>query len=162
MNILVSACLLGFDVRYDGTNNAHLIPKEKIERLKKMVGIIPICPECFGGLECPRIPCEIKDKKVVDQEGNDKTDFFVRGAMQALKAAKMFNCPYALFKEKSPSCGFGKIYDGSFSHSLKDGSGITAALLAENGLKIFGESQIDFLIEKIRLAKSPNQLSFDF
>ena len=162
MNILLSACLLGFNVKYDGTSNGHLLDSQKFERLKKMVNIIPFCPEAFGGLECPRTPCEIQNGRVISETGEDKTKEYQKGAEEALKAAKMFNCQYALLKENSPSCGHSKIYDGSFSHTKISGSGITAALLEQNGIKIFGETELDDLIEAVRLAKAPLQLSLGF
>ena len=112
MNILVSACLLGFDVKYDGGNNGSILPEETFERLKKIANIIPVCAECMGGLSCPRSPCEISGEKVIDSQGNDRTLQFKKGAQQVLKAAKMFGCSFALLKERSPSCGSGKIYDG--------------------------------------------------
>lgn len=153
---------MGFNIKYDGTNNENLIHSQKLDKLKKMVNLIPICPESFGGLECPRPPCEINGDSVVTQTGKDCTKEFKKGAQEALKAAKIFNCHFALLKEKSPSCGFGQIYDGSFSHTVIKGSGLTAQMLAENGLKIYGETQIDELLEALRLAKAPNQLSFEF
>ncbi len=162
MNILVSACLLGFDVKYDGTNNAHVLDSQKFERLKKMVNIIPFCPEIFGGLSTPRTPCEIKNDKVINRDGQDKTQEFKAGSNQALKAAQLFNCSYALLKENSPSCGSNTIYDGTFSHTKKTGSGITARLFLENNIKVFNENQLDELIEAVRLAKAPMQLSFNF
>ena len=162
MNILVSACLLGFDVKYDGGNNGAILPEETFERLKKIANIIPGCAECMGGLSCPRSPCEISGEKVIDSQGNDRTLQFKKGAQQVLKAAKMFGCSFALLKERSPSCGSGKIYDGSFSHKIIDGNGITTDLLLKNGIKVFGETQIEELFESLRLAKAPLQLSFAF
>ena len=76
MKILVSACLLGFDVKYDGGNNGGLLPPETLEHLKKSAVLIPVCPESFGGLSCPRSPCEISDGRVLNSDGEDKTDFF--------------------------------------------------------------------------------------
>lgn len=162
MNILVSACLLGFDIKYNGTNNAHCLDSSKFERLKKMANIIPFCPEIYGGLTTPRSPCEISGEQVLSKDNEDKTAPYKKGAAQALIAAKMFNCKYALLKENSPSCGSDQIYDGTFSHTLIKGSGITASLFLENGIKIFGESRLDDLIEAVRLAKAPQQLSFEF
>lgn len=162
MNILVSACLLGFDVKYSSKNNSHLIDPQKLERIQKMANIIPFCPEIYGGLETPRPSCEIKEDKVLTKDGQDRTEAYKKGAGQALMAARLFKCTHALLKEKSPSCGTGIIYDGSFTHTEKEGDGVTAALLRENNIKLYGESQIDELIEAIRLAKAPQQLSFEF
>ena len=83
MKILVSACLLGFDVKYDGSNNGGLLPPETLELLKKTADIIPVCPECFGGLSCPRSPCEISGRKVFDSEGVDKTEQFKKELKEA-------------------------------------------------------------------------------
>lgn len=162
MNILVSACLLGFNVKYDGTNNSHLLENSKLDRLKKMVNIIPFCPEASGGLPCPRTPCEIQNGRVISETGEDKTKEYQKGAEEALKAAKMFNCPFALLKESSPSCGHGTIYDGTFSHRKTEGNGITASLLKTNNIRIYGETEIDDLLEAVRLAKAPMQLSLGF
>lgn len=150
MKILVSACLLGFDVKYDGGNNGGLLPPETLEHLKKSAVLIPVCPESFGGLSCPRSPCEISGGRVLNSDGEDKTDFFKKGALQTLKAAKMFDCSLALLKEKSPSCGAKKIYDGTFTHTLTEGNGITADLLQKNGIKIFGESQVEELLSALQ------------
>ena len=153
MNILVSACLLGFDVKYDGTNNSRSLDERKLKLLMQNAHIIPVCPESLGGLCCPRSPCERVKNRVMNKNGEDKTAQFEKGAQQVLKAAEMFGCRYALLKENSPSCGYGRIYDGTFSHTTKEGSGVTAELLAENGIKIFGESGIDALLEEIKTVR---------
>lgn len=142
MNVLISACLLGINCRYDGGEN--LI--KEIEKLKERYNLIPVCPEIFGGLSTPREPAEIIDGKVINRRGEDVTENFVKGAKETLYLAKLFNCKYAILKERSPSCGYGKIYDGTFSGKLVDGNGITAELLAKNGIEIIGESQIDKLL----------------
>lgn len=136
--ILVSACLLGNSCKYDGSDN----DSEDVKTLDKNYKIIPVCPECMGKLEIPREPSEIRDGRVYSKSGNDVTDSFLRGARGALELARRFNCKKAVLKEKSPSCGFGKVYDGTFSHTLTDGHGIAAGLLYENGVKIFGESAV--------------------
>lgn len=142
MNILVSACLLGMGCRYDG--------KEKMcEEMTALLGehhLIPVCPEIYGGLPTPRGRAERKGDRVVTQEGQDVTAEFEKGARDLLKLAKLFHCELAILKEKSPSCGFGKIYDGTFSGTLTDGDGIFAELLAQNGIRVIGESQIPFII----------------
>lgn len=130
---LISSCLIGLNTKYDGTNNLR---SELIEKLKKEYILIPVCPEQLGGLPTPRNPCEIKNGKVIDIEEKDLTDNFYRGAMEVLKIARFFGIDVAFLKSKSPSCGFGKIYDGSFSKRLVEGAGITARILAENGIKI--------------------------
>ena len=136
--ILVSACLLGNSCKYDGEDNDNKDVKALCENYK----IIPVCPECMGKLEIPREPSEIRDGRVYSRSGKDVTDNFVRGAQRALELARRFGCRTAVLKEKSPSCGFGKVYDGTFSHTLADGHGIAAKLLYDNGIKIFGESAV--------------------
>ena len=104
--------------------------------------LIPVCPEILGGLPTPRPPCEISDGRVVTQSGENKTVEYERGADEVLRLAKLFNCRLAILKENSPSCGSGKIYDGTFSHALTDGDGITASLLKANGIRVVGESEL--------------------
>lgn len=143
MNILISGCLLGLKCRYDG--------KEKklhnIEKLINKYNLIPICPEQLGGLTTPRTPAEILNNKVITQDNKDVTDNYKLGAEEALKLAKLFNCKKAILKENSPSCGCGKIYDGSFSHNLIIGNGVTSELFLKNGIEIIGESQIEKLLK---------------
>lgn len=135
-NILVSACLLGVSCRYDQQSK----PNVRIIALKDRYNLIPVCPEIMGGLTTPRMPSEIVDNKVIMEDGTDVTKQYIKGAEESLKLAKIFGCSKAILKEKSPSCGFGKIYDGSFSKRLKDGNGVTAEMLSDNGIEIFGES----------------------
>ena len=139
--VLVSACLLGINSRYDGSEQAD----ENLLQVKDSYCFIPVCPEQLGGLETPRPPCEITEGKVLNKEGRDVTLEFKKGAEETLKIAKMFGCEYAILKERSPSCGCGKIYDGTFSGKLIEGNGITADLLVKNGIKVIGESKITCL-----------------
>ena len=140
-SILISACLLGVACRYDGLSKP--LDKEIIGKLREQYHLIPVCPEVMGGLPTPRIPAEISsDGKVFRQDGLDVTENYIRGAKEALRLAEIFQCDTALMKEKSPSCGAGKIYDGSFSKTLTDGNGIAAELLQKNGIRIIGESKI--------------------
>lgn len=141
--ILVSACLLGECCKYNGGDNKN----DGVIGLAKYFELVPICPECFGGMPIPREPSEIKNGRVYSESGADVTDYFVSGAEQSLYIARESNCPAAVLKERSPSCGFGRIYDGSFSGTLCDGSGITADLLNNNGIQVFGESRVQKLIE---------------
>lgn len=136
--ILVSACLLGENCKYSGGNNKN----DEVIALGDSFELIPVCPECFGGLTIPRLPSEIKGGRAYAKDGEDVTDAFVSGAEQTLYIAKETNAPCAVLKENSPSCGFGKIYDGTFSGNKIDGNGITAQLLFDNEIQIFGESQI--------------------
>ena len=141
--IIVSACLLGENCKYSGGNNKN----ESVIELEKYFDLIPICPECFGGLPIPREPAEIKDGRVVLKSGEDVTEQFKDGAEQTLYIAREKNCVAAVLKENSPSCGFGRIYDGSFSGKLIEGSGITAQLLCSEGIRVFGESLVKKLVE---------------
>lgn len=136
MNILVSSCLTGLDCKYNGGNNFS----KKISALMDKHVIIPVCPEVLGGLPTPRPPAEIKGGYVINKEGVDVTQNFKAGAKKALEAAKKYNCTVAVLKSNSPSCGFGRIYDGTFSGTLIDGNGITAALLKENGIRVLTEN----------------------
>ena len=140
--IIVSACLLGENCKYNGGNNKC----DDVIALAEKFEIIPVCPECFGGLPIPRVPSEIKDGRVYSKTGEDLTEAFLSGAEQTLYIAKEANAPCAMLKENSPSCGFGKIYDGTFSGNKIDGNGITAQLLYDNEIQVFGESQVKRLI----------------
>ena len=143
MKILVSACLLGENCKYNGGNNYN----EDVAKLAEGHKLIPICPECFGGLPIPRVPSEIKGGRVYSKNGEDLTDEFNDGAEKALYVAEESGCQLAILKERSPSCGFGEIYDGSFSGKTVRGNGITAQLLYDNGIKIMGESKVNEINE---------------
>lgn len=134
--IIVSACLLGTNCKYNGGNNLN---NELVEFLKSYE-IIPICPECFGGLSTPRVPSEIIGDKVINKEGHDVTLNYLNGAKQALELAKKHHAKIAILKAKSPSCGEGTIYDGTFTMTLVSGDGITVRLLKENGIKVYTEN----------------------
>ena len=136
--ILVSACLLGIDCKYNGSNNLN----EKVLEYLKDKEIIPICPEMLGGLSTPRNPSEIVNGRVVNNIGIDVTEEYNKGANEVLKLAKLLNVGEALLKEKSPSCGVHKIYDGTFSNNKIDGVGVTTKLLIENGIKVYSEEDI--------------------
>jgi len=143
MRILVSACLLGVNCRY----NAKRIPaSEAMARLAERHELIPFCPESYGGLATPREPSEIRDGRVYSRDGRDVTENFQRGAEEALALTRLLKCDCALLKEKSPSCGAGKIYDGTFSGKLIDGDGFAAAALKGAGCRVYGESEIDALL----------------
>lgn len=139
MKILVSACLLGENCKYSGGNNKC----DEIIELGKNHKLIPICPECFGGLPIPRVPSEIKDGRVYSKTGEDLTEEFNDGAEKALYVAEESGCQLAILKERSPSCGFGEIYDGSFSGKTIRGNGITAQLLYDHGIVILGETEVE-------------------
>lgn len=130
--ILVSACLLGVDCKYNGGNNYS----EEVMEFLKDYEIIPICPEIMGGLQTPRPASEIKENKVININNEDVTANFKKGAEEALKLAKLLGVKKALLKKKSPSCGSGEIYDGTFSGTLISGDGITTQLLKENDIEV--------------------------
>ena len=137
-NILVSACLLGQSCRYDGKSK----PCERVIALKDTYNLIPICPEVMGGLPTPRTPSEICGELVLMKDGRNVTENYNRGAQKALEIARENACTVAILKEKSPSCGAGRIYEGSFTLKFIEGDGITAALLKKNGICVIGESEI--------------------
>ena len=137
-NILVSACLLGESCRYDGKSK----PCERVIALKDTYNLIPVCPEVMGGLPTPRVPSEICGERVLMKDGRDVTENYNRGAQTALEIARQNACTVAILKEKSPSCGSGAIYDGSFSGTLTHGDGVAAALLKAHGIRVVGESEI--------------------
>ncbi|MGO5052423.1 DUF523 domain-containing protein [Lachnospiraceae bacterium LCP25S3_G4] len=138
MNILVSACLLGVQCRYKG--DGQYLPA--LEKWKEEHHLIPICPEIYGGMPTPREPAEQRDGKVITRTGEDVTEYFQRGAQEVLKLAKFYQCEMAILKERSPSCGYQKVYDGTFSSTLVDGNGVLAELLEKEGITIIGESQV--------------------
>ncbi len=139
MNILVSACLLGAYCRFDG----QLIGDERVIRLAEDHTLIPVCPEVYGGLPTPRLPGEIRGGRVYDKAGGDVTEPYSRGALAALEFAHLTKCQCAVLKERSPSCGSGLIYDGSFSGRLIPGDGLTAALLKNNGITVFTPEDLE-------------------
>lgn len=140
--VLISACLLGAACRYDGKSK----PIDGLERLLERYQLIPVCPEQLGGLPTPRVPAERISDQVVAKDGRDVTGAYMRGAEEALRLAQLFGCKKAILKERSPSCGSGTIYDGTFSGRLTSGDGVTVALLKENGLRVYGESQVEELL----------------
>jgi uncharacterized protein YbbK (DUF523 family) len=142
MNILISACLLGMSCRYNG--EGQIIPGT--DKLMEKHHLVPICPEIYGGLSTPREPSEIKNGRVISKSGNDLTEYFERGAEEILALAKLYHCKYAILKERSPSCGYKEIYDGTFSGKIINGNGILAALLLKNGIVIIDETETDKLI----------------
>ncbi len=143
MRILISGCLLGLRCRFDGASRP--LSKELLDRLKEEFELISICPEQLGGLATPREPAERVGGRVVSRCGVNLTDEYLRGAEEALKMAREFDCRYALMKERSPSCGSGEIYDGSFEKNLIAGDGVTVELLRKNGIEVFGEGDIEKL-----------------
>lgn len=136
MKILCSACLLGASCRYDG--EGRLSPKAVA--LLREHELIPVCPEQLGGLPTPRPPCEMQpDGRILSLEGQDRTAQFSRGAQEALHLLKITHCEAALLKARSPSCGKGMIYDGSFTATLVRGNGVFARRLIEEGIPVYTE-----------------------
>lgn len=134
---LVSACLVGENVKYNGNNNLC----EEIKKLYDENKCIIICPEVMGGLTIPRVPSEIVEDRVINQDNLDVTDQYIKGANKALELAILYNIDKAILKSKSPSCGNNKVYDGSFTHTLVDKDGITTRLLKEHGIKCMTEEE---------------------
>lgn len=136
--IIVSACLAGIFCRYNGETES--IPA--IVRLIEEGRALPFCPEAYGGLPTPRQPCEIMDGRVVNSDGVDQTAEFQRGAEEGLRLAKMAGCGEAILKSRSPSCGCGTIYDGTFTSTRIPGNGLFADLLLKNGIAVRTEEDI--------------------
>ena len=125
MTVLVSACLLGVACRYDGASKG--LPDSVLRELMARHVLVPACPEQLGGLPTPRAPSE---------------RLGTRGAQQTLAIAQRFGCTAALLKQRSPSCGKGEIYDGTFTGTLTPGDGVTAALLSAHGIRVYGEDDV--------------------
>ena len=141
MKLIVSKCLLGYPCRYDGKS----VPSQAVIDLQNKYELVPVCPEELGGLKTPRIPAEIVGDSVIRKDGKDITLEYTSGAVAALEIAKENNCTVAILKSKSPSCGKGKVYDGTFSGRLTDGDGICVRLFKENNIDIFTENETDKL-----------------
>ena len=130
--ILISACLIGENVTYDGSNNYHAVAKALYDSGQA----IAVCPEVFGGLPTPRTPAEIQGELVVSRDGIDVSRYFQAGAKKTLNIALQNNATLAILQARSPSCGVHQIYDGTFSRTLIDGEGLTTRLLRENGITV--------------------------
>lgn len=139
--MLISACLLGVQCRYDGGGQAVA----KLDDLMERYELIPVCPEQLGGLPTPRTPSERRGDRVVARDGSDVTDAFSRGAEEACRIACLYGARLALLKARSPSCGFGEIYDGSFTGRRIPGSGVTALRLSAMGVEIYNETDAPLL-----------------
>ena len=141
MRIAVSACLLGAHCRYDGKSK----PCDDVIALKGRHELVAICPEVMGGLSIPHPPNEIANVDplhVVDAEGADNTAAFVAGARKSLDRAQRESCELAILKAKSPSCGVGRVYDGSFTGAVIDGDGVAASLFIKAGIPVYDEYSI--------------------
>lgn len=142
MKILISACLLGLPCRYDGASK----PQPWAAALAQRHELVPVCPEQLGGLPTPREPSERREGHVVMRTGADVTEQYRRGAEAALALCHLLGCEAAILKERSPSCGHGKIYDGTFSGTLTKRDGVTAELLLRSGIRVYGESRAEELL----------------
>nr|WP_199066508.1 DUF523 domain-containing protein [Chromobacterium sp. ASV5] len=148
--LLISACLLGQPVRYDAASKP--LPPERLARLTRDYRLVPVCPECLGGLPTPRPAAEITGgdaaavwqgrAKVATKAGDDVTAAFRRGAREALALARAEGCAQALLKANSPSCGGARVYDGSFSGCLRPGEGVAAHWLRRHGVEVINEDQL--------------------
>ena len=143
-NVLVSSCLLGVEGKYCGGSNK--LTEQQLAALRERFRLIPVCPETAGGLPTPRDPSERLGDRVVSNQGRDVTAQYQKGAETALTLARRYGCKAALLKEKSPSCGSGQIYDGSFTGALVTGDGVAAEELKKEGLIVFGERDAELLI----------------
>ena len=143
-SLLISACLLGAACRYDGASRP--LEAEALARLKERYTLIPVCPEQLGGLPTPRPPAERRNGGVFTASGADVTAQYVRGAAEAARFAAFFGCRAALLKARSPSCGSGAVYDGSFTGTLVPGDGVAAAALKAAGIAVYTENELDLLL----------------
>lgn len=145
MKIAVSACLLGVPCRFDGEAR----PCDAVIALRGKHEVVAVCPESAAHLPVPRVPNEIvagaTDEggrpvlRVVDAEGADNTEAFLRGARREVERAQEAGCTLAILKSKSPSCGSGRIFDGTFSGTLVDGWGVAARMLRDAGVRVIDE-----------------------
>ena len=145
---LCSACLLGLKCRYDGT----IKPNKKVIELAKKEVLIPVCPEQMAGQTTPRPDAEISGgdgsdvlkgaAKVIEPNGKDITEFFVKGAEEVLTVANLLGIKEAIMKQRSPSCGCGKTYNGTFTDTLISGDGVTTAMLKKNGIKVISDEDL--------------------
>ncbi|MBY0378661.1 MAG: DUF523 domain-containing protein [Gammaproteobacteria bacterium] len=167
--ILISACLLGNKVRYDGKDSFCDHPI--LQQWQQEQRLIILCPEMAGGLPTPRPACQIvgsgggsavlaRTARVISDKGNDSTECYLKGAHKALELAQTHAITMAILKARSPSCGNSLIYDGSFSKNLIVGQGVTAALLTQHGFKVFNEEQLEEAILFFKSVATPALKSF--
>ena len=160
--ILISACLLGNPVRYDG--QAKTLGHAGLDRLVDQQRVVAICPEVAGGLPIPRPAAEIQasngdavlagSARVQTRNGDDVTEYFIAGAELALDLCRQHAIRIAVLTERSPSCGSSLVYDGSFSRNTQPGSGVTSALLEQHGIAVFNQHQIDDAIRRLESCNS--------
>ncbi len=141
---IVSACLAGIKCNWQG----KAAPCKAVIDLVAAGAAVPVCPEQLGGLTTPREPAEQRNARVVTISGKDVADSFRRGAEEGLKVAQLLGCKEAILKARSPSCGVGKIYDGTFTKNIISGNGVFVQLLQQNGVKVISEEDVlDSVIE---------------
>lgn|SRR3990167_3569168 len=154
--ILISGCLIGQKVRYDGKDS--LQTNERLQQCIKDGRVVSICPEMAGGLPTPRPPSEIESGKnaesvlqfearILTDQGTDVSDEYRKGAQKTLALAQQHNIKVAILKARSPSCGSKQVYDGTHSKKLVDRMGVTAALLTQHGIRVFDETEIDAALD---------------
>lgn len=148
--ILVSACLLGMNCRYNGKGELN----SQVLALSRDAVLIPFCPEIYGGLATPRDPAERQGEKVMTAAGADVTEQYKKGAGEALRLARLYGCRAAVLKERSPSCGRGQIYDGTYTRRLIPGDGVTARLLEQEQIPVFGETSCGRCLEFLKACKT--------
>ena len=144
--ILISACLVGDNTRFDGGNN--LLPN--LPELNEFYDLVPFCPEVQGGLATPRQPAEIRRGIVRTELGVDLTQYYIEGAKKAYSLCRFLGIHTAVLKENSPSCGVHKIHNGNFDGKLIDGMGITAAYLKSKGIRVLSETDLESFIVELR------------
>lgn len=145
-NVLISTCLTGAPCRYNATGCIT----NKLQTLLNNFNLVAACAECMAGLPTPRTPSERVGSRVLMKTGEDVTEEFNRGADRVVEFAKSTNCKFAILKEKSPSCGSHKIYDGSFTGKVIDGQGVLAEKLRKNGIECYSEDEIDEVLRKYK------------
>lgn len=148
--ILVSACLLGMNCRYNGKGELN----SQVLAISRDAFLIPFCPEIYGGLATPRDPAERQEEKVMTAAGADVTEQYKKGAEEALRLARLYGCRAAVLKERSPSCGRGQIYDGTYTRRLIPGDGVTARLLEQEQIPVFGETSCGRCLEFLKACKT--------
>ena len=144
--ILISACLVGDNVKYDGTNNKSPL----VDELLNYFELVPFCPEVEGGLSIPRDPSERLNDRVVSNKGRDVTRQFSFGAEMAYNICLYLGIKVAILKETSPSCGVHEIYDGRFTHKKIMGKGYTAEYLMNKGIKVISENEIEEFLKPFK------------
>ena len=144
MKIGVSACLVGKNTKYDGGNNYNQYVMDYIKDKE----VVLICPEVYGGLPTPRIPSEQLNDKVINSENKDVTKEFTDGALISLNKLKEAGVKEVILKAKSPSCGYKRVYDGTFTRTLIDGNGVFAKMAIKEGFKIYTEFDIEEIMKK--------------